>query len=217
MVAALTLAFMAAAASGPVAAFSASSPVRVGETVTYIDHSYDPVPGDFITLRIWIGRQGSFSSPGSYPVTLEVMDDRGAISNVTHAITVVNPAAPVRPQPQDASLTLSSSTLRRGDSLTVRLTDASAAQDIQLALPGAFLEAVSLPTGSIDYASINKGVFTLKGGVWSTTVWVPWTIGSPADGNYGLTVSWTVGGSRQSLHATFTISGSDRLAVWAQD
>ncbi len=214
MVAALTLMLAATTASGPVAAFSAPATVRVGQSVTYVDHSYDPAPGHRITLRIWIGRESSFSSPGTYSVTLVVEDDRGLMSSVSHAITVVRAAPP----PQNpANLSLSRTTLRRGDAFEVTLQDAPGAQNVRLVLPPAFLETVQLPTGSLDYAQVNQGDFSAAGSALTSTVWVPWTASSPADGSYSLSVTWTEGGVQHSLATAFTVSGTDRLAVWTQD
>ena len=214
MVAALTLLLAATAAPAPVAAFSAPATVRVGQNVTYVDHSYDPAPGHHITLRIWIGRQSSFSSPGSYSVTLVVEDDRGLMSSVSHTITAVR----VAPPPQNPStLSLSSTTVRRGDAFEVTLQNASGVQNIHLVLPPSFLETVQLPTGSIDYAQVNQGDFAAAGGALTSTVWVPWTVSSPADGSYSLSVTWTEGGVQHSLAAAVTVAGTDQLAVWAQN
>ncbi len=218
MVGALTLALTAAVSSGPVAAFSAPATVRVGSPVTYVDHSYDPAPGHHITLRIWIGRQGSFSSAGSHRVTLVVEDDRGLMSSVSHTITAVAimPPPPPPPSQPTASLLLSQTTVRRGDELDVSLQNAPGAEDVRLTLPPAFLETVDLPTGSIDYAQVNQGVFSLAGSAVATTIWVPWTSASPSDGSYTLSVAWKEDGSEHSLTTSFTVSGTDRLALWTQ-
>ena len=212
MVAALAMALFAAAAPGPVAAFSAPSVVQAGVPVTYVDHSHDPAPGHYITLEVWIGRQASFTAPGSYTVTLIVQDDRGLRSSTSHTITVV--AAQHHPAPPSASLVLSPAALRRGDELTVSLLTAPAAQDIRLQLPPSFGQTVSLPTGPLDYAQVNAGSFALQAGAYVTQVWVPWTQSSPADGSYALTVTWTESGQAQSLQASFRVQGQDRLAIW---
>lgn len=216
MVAALILALVASTAPGPVAAFAAPSMVRVAAPVTYVDQSYDPAPGHHITLEIWIGREASFASPGRYPVTLVVEDDRGLMASASHTITVVSAPPPPPPVLPLATLSLSRTTVSRGDALEVKLINASGAQNIRLLLPTTFLQKVALPTGNLDYSIVNAGTFTSQGGAFTTTVWVPWTMTSPADGSYTLSVTWTEGGRAQSLSASFTVSGTDRLAIWTQ-
>lgn len=64
----------------PVAAFElAKDTYAQGETVTYIDTSYDP-DGDEIVERNWQGKQDAFFKPGEYEVSLTVRDSRGAWS-----------------------------------------------------------------------------------------------------------------------------------------
>jgi len=218
MVALIAFALAAASLPGPVASFSVPSLVSVGQSVTYVDTSYDPAPGHAITLEIWLGREASFSSPGSYGVTLVVRDDRGLSDSVSHTVTVRAPAPPppVNPPPRSpaATLEVSSRSLRRGDPLVVTLEDAPDAQDIHLALPTAFRTSLTLPTGPLDYAQVNQAAFSEYDGQWSTTVWVPWTSDIPADGTYPLTVDWTEAGVEESLETSVSISGTDTLAVF---
>lgn len=77
----------------PIAAFTVTSPVFVGEPVTYTDRSIDP-DGDALT-RLWAGRQESFSQPGYYTVTLTAIDAAGASATVSKEVEVR--AAPNRP------------------------------------------------------------------------------------------------------------------------
>lgn len=64
----------------PVTSFQVSKAiVAQGETVTYIDTSYDP-DGDPIVVREWYGNRRAFFAPGEYRVTLRVQDGRGAWS-----------------------------------------------------------------------------------------------------------------------------------------
>ncbi len=219
MVAALTLALIAASAPGPVAAFSAPVTVRTGAPVAYVDQSYDPAPGHHITLEIWISRQSSFQTPGSYPVTLVVQDDRGLMASVSHTISAVATPPPPPPPPPTlptATLLLSETRVQRGDAIDVTLVNAPGAENPRLLLPAAFLQEVALPTGDIDYAKINRGSFTMQGGTLTTTVWVPWTMTSPANGSYTLSVVWTEGGRTQTLSASVTVAGTDRMALWTQ-
>ncbi len=106
--------------------------------------------------------------------------------------------------------------MQRGDAFTVTLRDAPGAENLRLLLPAAFLGEAALPTGDVDYAEVNRGRFTMQGGALTTTVWVPWTMTSPANGTYTLSVAWTEGGRPQTLSASFTVSGTDRMAVWTQ-
>jgi len=211
----LILAFALAAA--PVAAFSVSSPVAVGAPVSYVDQSYDPAPGHHLTLQIWIGRQGTFDSPGTYPVTLVVEDDRGLMASATHDVTVSRPAhhSPP-PAPIAAAVTLSPSAVQRGDAFTVRVTGVPDAQGLEVHLPSSFLPAVTLPAGVLRYAQVNAASFSLQSGVWQATCWVPWTQGIPADGNYPISVTWTADGQVESASARLTVQGADRLAIWAE-
>lgn len=212
MVAALSPVLFAAAVSGPVAAFSAPAVVHTGSLVTYVDHSYDPAPGHRITLEIWIGRQSTFATPGSYRVTLFVEDDRGLTASTSRTIVVVATTRP--PAVPSAALELSKTRVRRGDSFTVELANAPGAENIRLYLPSAFLQTVTLPAGAIDYAKVNVGQFTASGDGFTTTVWVPWTARSPADGSYVLSVGWTQGGQQKTLSTSIDVAGTDRLAIW---
>ncbi len=212
MVASLSLALLAAAASGPVAAFSAPAVVHTGSLVTYVDHSYDPAPGHRITLEVWIGRQSTFSTPGSYRVTLFVEDDRGLTSSASRTIVVVATTSP--PAAPSAALQLSKTRVHRGDSFAVELVHVPGAENIRLHLPSAFLQTVALPAGTLDYAQVNTGAFTASGDGFATTVWVPWTATSPPDGSYILSVSWTQGGQQRTLSTSVDVAGTDRLAIW---
>jgi PKD repeat protein len=78
---------------GPVARFAASTPVAVGQRVTYIDESYDSTPGATIVKWIWTGRQSRFERPGTYTVTLRVVDSRGRLSQpYSQKIIVMQPS-----------------------------------------------------------------------------------------------------------------------------
>lgn len=70
----------------PVAAFAVISPVRVGQPVTYTDLSFDP-DGDPLR-RLWAGKQEHFEVPGTYLVTLTVVDPGGLSATVTKEVEV---------------------------------------------------------------------------------------------------------------------------------
>lgn len=75
----------------PVAQFTATSPVRVGETVTYKNTSYDT--DGTIAREQWGGdKRIKYDKEGTYSVTLTVWDDRGAKSSVTKQIIVQSSA-----------------------------------------------------------------------------------------------------------------------------
>ncbi|MFB6241529.1 MAG: PKD domain-containing protein [Candidatus Nanosalina sp.] len=84
----------------PVAGFTWDTPVRPGEQVTlYASGSFDP-DGNISSYRWSIGATGSraqtvFDSPGSYPVTLTVVDGEGAETNITKDVVVTRNDAPV--------------------------------------------------------------------------------------------------------------------------
>lgn len=88
-------------AGPPVAAFTSSPvPAIQGEPVQFIDTSVDP-DGSIVERR-WDfdadavvdsgepGPQHTFAAPGSYPVTLTVVDDEGASASVTTSIVVTD-------------------------------------------------------------------------------------------------------------------------------
>jgi len=66
--------------SNPVARFVTAKPTyRLGEPVEYIDLSYDPDSEGFAPYR-WQGKQEAFFEPGRYPVSLQVKDQHGHLS-----------------------------------------------------------------------------------------------------------------------------------------
>ncbi|MCD1258522.1 copper amine oxidase N-terminal domain-containing protein [Paenibacillus athensensis] len=77
--------------SNPVARFeTAKRTYRLGEPVEYIDLSYDPDSEGFAPYR-WQGRQEAFFQPGRYPVSLQVKDQHGHLSEpYIGYVTVVN-------------------------------------------------------------------------------------------------------------------------------
>src|SRR5579875_2525945 len=87
----------------PVAAFTATSPVAVGQPVIYVDQSYDPAPGHFIVLRDWIGRAASFDTPGPHLVELLVEDDRGLWGVALHVVQVEGATNSPPPPPSPPS------------------------------------------------------------------------------------------------------------------
>lgn len=79
----------------PVARFTATSPVRPGQTVDFVNESYDTASGVSITSLTWSGRQSSYDTVGVHPVTLVVRDSLGRISTpYTVDVVVSNPPAP---------------------------------------------------------------------------------------------------------------------------
>lgn len=77
--------------SKPVAKFTFTKPsYRIGEPVQYVDLSYDP-DADGIVKYEWTGNQPAFFKAGTYPVTLQVTDAKGQVSDkYTRNITIVN-------------------------------------------------------------------------------------------------------------------------------
>ncbi|QGQ97892.1 copper amine oxidase N-terminal domain-containing protein [Paenibacillus psychroresistens] len=63
----------------PIAKFTfGKTSFRLGETIQYVDLSYDP---DAEGLRYeWIGKQEVFFKPGTYPISLRVYDQKGNVS-----------------------------------------------------------------------------------------------------------------------------------------
>lgn len=208
-----------AATSPPVAAFSVSSPVSVGQTVRYANTSFDPAPGHVIVLTVWIGREASFSAPGKYAVTLDVEDDRGLWGSVTHDVLVVAPnsnlggttAGTGNPK---TDLTCSPCVVRRGDPVTLALAAPAGAYRIVLRLPAAFRLRVRLPSGTIDYAQVNAPLWRRSGLQWLARIWVPWTGSDPPDGRYRISATLIDGKKRISAACTLTVQGTDRILVW---
>ncbi|MNI22420.1 hypothetical protein D3C73_759760 [compost metagenome] len=77
--------------SKPVAKFTTAKPTyRLGEPVKYVDLSYDPDAEGLVSFD-WVGKQEAFFKPGTYPVSLTVMDGHRNVSRVyTSNVTVVN-------------------------------------------------------------------------------------------------------------------------------
>lgn len=76
--------------SKPVARFALDKEVyRIGEPVRYIDLSYDP-DAEGIAKHQWTGRQDAFFEPGRYPVTLQVTDASGNVSETYRRYIVVS-------------------------------------------------------------------------------------------------------------------------------
>lgn len=80
--------------TSPVAQFTATTPVVVGEQVMYEDLSFDADLGDTIVNTHWEGKKDFFTKAGVYTVTLKVQDDKGEWSEgVSHVIHVVEKEA----------------------------------------------------------------------------------------------------------------------------
>lgn len=222
MVWALTGLILTLSAPPPVASFTVTSPAYVGQTVQYTDQSFDPDPGHVIVLRIWIGRASSFGSAGSYPVTLEVEDDRGLWGSVTHDVVIL-PQGTVGGggsggggggRTDGAALQCSPCTAMRGDPLTLRLTAPRDASGISLELPSAFRREVVLPSGTIDYSRINAAKWRWSDGVLTATVWVPWTRSAPANGTYRISAVFRAGARRIVASCRLRVLGTDRILTW---
>lgn len=73
----------------PVARFRVEkTTVAQGETVTYIDESYDP-DGDLIIAQEWEGKKRAFFKPGSHKVSLRVCDEHGVWSTPAEVTVTV--------------------------------------------------------------------------------------------------------------------------------
>lgn len=72
----------------PVATFSVSSPVYVGEEVVYENNSFDPDNGELIDT-LWKGKRVRFDKIGKYEVTLQVRDDEREWSDIASQTIIV--------------------------------------------------------------------------------------------------------------------------------
>jgi PKD repeat protein len=90
--------------SAPVAAFASPAAAIVGTSIAFVDESEDPSPNGSIVHVAWDFGDGSFraggpagdgvyvhtyADPGTYTVTLYVIDDDGAMSSVRRTVSVV--------------------------------------------------------------------------------------------------------------------------------
>lgn len=76
----------------PIAAFTVTTPVIVGQPVVFTDQSYDKDLGGSIVNWRWDGRKDFYVKPGVYTVTLKVQDDQGDWSEpISHVVTVIEP------------------------------------------------------------------------------------------------------------------------------
>ncbi len=80
----------------PIAYFVVTSPVSIDSPVTYTNESYDP-QGEALVNQIWTGRNASFDTPGTYPVSLRVVNRTGTWSRVFTRDVVVTEASPYEP------------------------------------------------------------------------------------------------------------------------
>lgn len=70
----------------PVAFFTVPNTIYMGETVTYLDSSFDP-DGE-IVKRDWKGKQNVFNSAGDYEISLTVTDNDGLTDTFTVVVKV---------------------------------------------------------------------------------------------------------------------------------
>jgi hypothetical protein len=71
-----------AESSAPVAKFTFNKPsYRMGETIQYVDLSYDP-DAEGIARYEWTGKQEVYFTSGTYPINLKVYDNAGHVSAV---------------------------------------------------------------------------------------------------------------------------------------
>jgi|GEM_PF-3144635 len=180
--------WLSTAAPPPVAAFTATSPVTVGQHVTYVNLSYDPATGHSIIFSRWIDDQPSFPTPGAYLVELWVMDDRGLWGFTSRVVSVVATPSPPPPQPSSWSVVAPSSPLPRGGSATIRISGHPTGS-VHLIVPSAFRTTISVENQTLDYATLDSEPFTEASGVDEGVLYVPWTETAPSDGTYSIGVT----------------------------
>lgn len=115
----------------PVADFSWSPPTPTpGESVDFNASDSEDSDGDIVEYR-WVSEDGSidtitqlplmthtFDEPGTYPVTLTVMDDEGATDSITQEV-------PVEGDP-DARCSVSNTEVEPNDQITIDASDSNA-------------------------------------------------------------------------------------------
>lgn len=113
--------------TNPVALFSMDNyKVYVDQLITYFDESYDPDEDEIVDWK-WENRKDSFSTPGTYLISLQVKDRRGAWS--TKYVQVIE----VLEKPNDppvAKFSIGQTTVDQGE--TVVFTDESYDPDGEL-------------------------------------------------------------------------------------
>lgn len=200
---------------GPVAAFSVTSPVEVGQPVHYVDQSFEPVTGHALVYRLWIGRASSFTTPGPHVVELLVEDDRGRWGIATRTVTVLaTPApSPALPPPPPVlprvSAAIVPSRLPRGGSGHVEITADAPIDGARLSLPPSFDRTLFLPYLAVAYARWNAASPTYEGpDKVSLPIYVPWSRTTPADGTYVLRCLVSVAGQRIEVDVPLQVAGT---------
>lgn len=171
----------------PVARIVVSSPVQVGESVTYRDLSFDPAPGHVIIFRWWIGREPSFSSAGDYLVQLWVEDDRGlwAFTSANVEVMASRPSPP--PQPSWA-VEGPSDPVPRGGATIIKVTGHPPGA-LHLVVPASFQAKVDLEGQTVDYGALNSRPLSPSQSSEEGVLYVPWTQTQPQDGTYRIGVT----------------------------
>lgn len=168
----------------PVAYFEAPAFLTVGDSVTYTAKGRDP-DGDPIVEEKWTGKRSSFSSPGTYKVTLQVKDSRGNWSApFSRNIVVVD-----RPG-STGTLSLSPNPARRGEEVVLTISCPSTAEKVWVNIPSV-LESTTISFGDGSSVRVENPDGWAEGGSgsFSYTMTIPWTSDRPADGTYRVTVT----------------------------
>lgn len=183
---------------GPVASFGVPSVVLVGAPISVIDNSYDPAPGHALIQQIWFGRAGSFSTPGTYVISLWVEDDRGRWAFTTRTVTVIARVRRVN------SWVIRGGTRQAARGQAVSVVVDGTSRPVHFEVPASFQVDVPIEGQDVNYASLNAQSFSVSGTRQQGTLYVPWTSNEPQDGSWQITV--TDGQTSQSF--TLVVKGT---------
>lgn len=116
-----------------------------------------------------------------------VEDDRGLWGIAVAVVDVIASGSPRPPAPA-WHVSVPSQPVERGGCLSI-VVHGSSTHALSLVVPQPFRTAVMIEGRTIDYGALNGQPFSLKDGVATGTLYVPWTQSQPSDGPWTIRVT----------------------------